>query len=178
MKSSKWAIVLVLLLVVAVLIVKQTRQNQKPRPTASRPAAAAAPGSQSEPSNSPAASEGQTAEEKTGESAQSDGPLSGADLDACLKSGLPTMADFGRGTCHACQQMAPVLEQAARDYRGRANIVFVELDKYPELGRKYNIRLMPTQVFFDKSGSVVNSHVGGLTREGVDYYLKSLGVDQ
>jgi len=88
------------------------------------------------------------------------------------------MADFGMGTCSPCKAMEPILKQATQDYWGRANILFVELDKYPELGREYGIRVMPTQIFFDASGSQVDYHMGFMDREEIDSRLAAAGAGQ
>ena len=61
--------------------------------------------------------------------------LPGSALPDSLKSGRPTLAEFGLGTCEVCKAMAPLLDQAAARYRGRANIVFVDLGAYQALGR-------------------------------------------
>jgi thioredoxin 1 len=106
------------------------------------------------------------------------GPLRGSKLTECLKSGRPTMADFGLGTCKTCKAMQPILKQAAQDYWGKANIVFVELDKYPELAREYRIAVMPTQIFLDAEGKQVDSHMGYMDRAEIDRRLTALGVER
>jgi thioredoxin 1 len=88
------------------------------------------------------------------------------------------MADFGLGTCKPCKAMEPILRQAAQDYWGKANILFIELDKYPDLARAYRIAVMPTQIFFDASGRQLDSHMGFLAREDIDQRLAALGVRQ
>jgi len=102
--------------------------------------------------------------------------LSGADLTEALKSGRPTMAEFGLGTCQVCREMAPVLEAAAGKLEGKANIISVDLDEHVLLGRYYQIRAMPTQVFFDKAGNQVERHVGKLTMEEISGKLAALGA--
>ena len=102
--------------------------------------------------------------------------LSGDDLSEALKSGRPTMAEFGLGTCEVCKRMAPLLEQAADGYAGKANIVSVDLDDHPAVGRYYQIRAMPTQVFFDSEGEEVGRHVGFLPSEEIEAKLAELGV--
>jgi thioredoxin 1 len=109
-------------------------------------------------------------EEKT------DGPLPGSILATCLKTGLPTMADFGRVWCIPCKQMVPVLKQAARDYSGKANIVFVDLEDYADLGREHRITAMPTQVFFDAAGKEVTRHMGYIGNPDIDAQLAKMGV--
>lgn len=104
------------------------------------------------------------------------GPLPGSKLENCLNNGLPTMADFGMGTCKPCKAMEPILKQATQDYWGKVNILFVELDKYPDLARKYRIAAMPTQIFFDASGKQVDSHMGYMDRSEIDRRLAALEI--
>jgi len=101
--------------------------------------------------------------------------LSGSHLADALKSGRPTMAEFGLGTCEVCKKMAPILEHAAVTYAGKANIVSVDLDEYAALGRYYQIRAMPTQVFFNPKGEEVGRHLGFLPPEEIAAELMKLG---
>jgi thioredoxin 1 len=110
------------------------------------------------------------------ETKKPEGPLPGSRLADCLKSGRLTMADFGRGWCVPCKMMVPVLKQAAQDYWGKAHIVFVELDEYPELGRRHRIATMPTQIFFDAKGKEVTRHMGFMGTEDMERQLAALGV--
>jgi thioredoxin 1 len=183
MRSSRFTVVLlVIAAVVAVLVAKARIQTRGPQlPTAplsdrislsDKPATDTSADPESPP-QMPSPPVPAAAREP-----KADDPLPGSQLDACLKSGRPTLADFGMGTCKPCQAMAPILKQAARDYWGKANIVFVELDKYPDLGRKYGIAVMPTQIFFDSSGTQVESHMGFMDRAGIDGRLTTLGAQQ
>jgi thioredoxin 1 len=102
--------------------------------------------------------------------------LPGAQLPEVLGNGRPTMADFGKNWCKPCKAMAPVLQQAAADYQGKANIVFVDLEQYAILGNHYKIATMPTQIFFDKAGKEATRHIGFLPGEEIDKELAALGA--
>jgi len=168
-----------------------TPEPQQPEPTVTTPAAAqTAPkpsppptGKPGNPKPSPPAGSQQSPaqpapESKSAPGPKPEGPLPGSKLKECLENGRPTMADFGLGTCKPCKAMEPILRQAAQDYWGKANILFIELDKYPDLARAYRIAVMPTQIFFDASGRQVDSHMGFLAREDIDQRLAALGVRQ
>ncbi|UCC69195.1 MAG: thioredoxin family protein [Armatimonadota bacterium] len=129
------------------------------------------PAAQSAPPAPPAAPAPQPAPEPAH-------PLSGADLSACLTSGRPTMADFGAGWCQPCKQMEPVLEQAAAKYAGKANIVYIDTDEYGRTARQYQIRLIPTQIFFDSEGKEIFRNIGLFPIEKIDEQLAKLGVQQ
>jgi len=105
-------------------------------------------------------------------------PLPGSKLAECLKSGRPTMADFGAGWCRACKLMEPVLVQAATKYEGRANVVYVDTDKYSQVARSYRIASIPTQIFFDAKGEKVSQHIGYWPIEDVARALAAAGVTE
>jgi thioredoxin 1 len=195
----------VVLIVVGVVIAKHARKSSEPPEAAQVPHAApeggpAPPAAEGrEPDETPVAgameagsdaSAGRPpdlnseppriahADHRSGPGAKAEGPLPGSNLSDCLASGLPTMADFGLGTCKACQAMEPILKQAAQDYQGRASIVFVELDKHPDLARDYRIAVMPTQIFFDADGKQVSSHMGYMDRAEIDRRLGAAGAKQ
>ena len=105
-----------------------------------------------------------------------EGLLPGSKLNECLKSNLPTLAEFGLGTCKVCIKMQPILQQTAKDYAGKANIVSVDLDEYADLARTYRISLMPTQIFFDAKGKIANKHVGYLSAEDIEIELADAGA--
>jgi thioredoxin 1 len=102
--------------------------------------------------------------------------LAAPQLSEALDSGRPTVVDFGKNWCKPCKAMAPVLQQVAADYKGKANIVFVDLERYAMLGDKYKIATMPTQIFFDKAGKEATRHIGFLPKEEIDKALAALGA--
>jgi len=101
-------------------------------------------------------------------------PLPGSKFEECLKSGRPTMADFGAGWCKPCKMMEPVLKEAAGKYEGKVSIVFVDTDEYGPLAKQYRVAAIPTQVFFDAKGKEVGRHVGYYPIEELDAQMRSL----
>jgi thioredoxin 1 len=103
-------------------------------------------------------------------------PLPGAKFEESLKSGRPTMADFGAGWCKACKLMEPVLQIAAAKYEGKVNIVFSDTDEYGAVAKRHRVVAIPTQIFFDGKGEEVGRHVGYYPIEDLDAQLRSLGL--
>ncbi|MEO0136781.1 MAG: thioredoxin domain-containing protein [candidate division WOR-3 bacterium] len=101
-----------------------------------------------------------------------DNPLSRA-----LKSGRPVLADFGRGTCIPCKMMQPILEKLQKEYAGKAEILIIDVGEYASLARQYKIMMIPTQIFFDKSGKEVYRHQGFMPEQDIIAQLKKLGVE-
>lgn len=100
----------------------------------------------------------------------------GNPLDRALKTGRPVLADFGRGTCIPCKRMKPILEELKQEYRGKAEILIIQIDDYRALTRRERIRLIPTQIFFDKDGKELYRHEGFMDREAIRRRLEELGV--
>jgi len=76
-----------------------------------------------------------------------------------LKSDAPVLVDFWGEWCGPCKAMAPMLDQLAADYAGRAKIVKVEMDKNQKTAMAWRVRSAPTLVLF-KHGAVQATHVG------------------
>jgi len=93
-------------------------------------------------------------------------------------AGLPRVVDLGADKCKACKEMAPILEELKREYAGRVVVEFIDVWKNPDAAKPYNIRLIPTQVFFDREGKEVWRHEGFLPKADFLKKFAELGVDQ
>lgn len=89
---------------------------------------------------------------------------------------LPKMVDLGRNTCIPCRMMAPILEELKKEYEGRAIIEVIDLRENMEAARKYRIRVIPTQIFFDAEGNEVWRHEGYMPKEQIVAKLAELGA--
>ena len=103
--------------------------------------------------------------------------LTSIPLEQALSSGLPTLAEFGRGICVPCKAMKPILEELATEYEGKLNVVIVEIDDHMDQAREYGIMAIPTQIFFDSSGNEVTRHMGFWPKEEIIAQLKKMGVE-
>ena len=100
---------------------------------------------------------------------------------AAVPSDLPvkgtvTMIDIGARKCIPCKMMAPIREELEKEYKDRAAIVFIDVWQNPEEGRKYRIRSIPTQIFYDKEGKEVFRHEGFFDKASIVAKLEQLGV--
>ncbi len=98
-------------------------------------------------------------------------------LEQALSSGLPTIAEFGRGVCIPCKEMKPILEELAIEYQGKLNVVIVEVDDHMDQVRQYGIMAIPTQIVFDSNGNEINRHVGLWPKEEIVEQLKKMGIE-
>lgn len=87
---------------------------------------------------------------------------------------MVTMVDFGADSCIPCKMMAPIIKKLESEYKGKAAIVFVDVWKDPDQAKNYGIRVIPTQIFFDKSGKEIDRHVGFMDEEAMKKQLDRL----
>ena len=91
-----------------------------------------------------------------------------------LESGKPVVIDFWATWCGPCRSIAPVIEGVATDYEDRAIIGKYNVDDGDELSAEFGIRNIPTLLFFDKSGQMVDKHVGTITRDALAAKIEAL----
>jgi thioredoxin 1 len=79
--------------------------------------------------------------------------------------GLVNLLDLGADSCLPCKMMAPILEKLEKVYRGKAAIIFIDVRKFPDQAKRFGIRAIPTQIFFDKKGKEVYRHEGFMSEK-------------
>lgn len=87
---------------------------------------------------------------------------------------MVTMVDLGADKCVPCKLMAPILEKLEAEYTEKAAILFIDVWKNPDQAKKYDIRTIPTQIFFDKSGKEQYRHVGFMSETDIKKQLDTL----
>jgi thioredoxin 1 len=90
--------------------------------------------------------------------------------------GMVTVVDLGADSCIPCKMMAPIIEKLEKNYRGKAAIVFIDVWKDKEPVKRFGIRAIPTQIFFDKEGKEVYRHTGFMGEADIIGQLKKMGV--
>ena len=97
-------------------------------------------------------------------------------LDIDFSKYQVTFLELGADRCIPCKQMQPIMKEIAETYADRVQVVFYDVWKDPEPGRKYGIQLIPTQVFMDQKGKEIFRHVGLFPKEEILELLKKHGV--
>jgi len=90
--------------------------------------------------------------------------------------GMVTMIDLGADACIPCKMMAPILKKLKKQYDGRAAIIFIDVWKDKDPARRFGIRAIPTQIFFDKEGKEIYRHLGFMSEKAIVDLLKKMGV--
>jgi len=89
--------------------------------------------------------------------------LNASNLDSTVSKGV-SLVDFWAPWCGPCRMLAPVIEELAEDFEGKANICKVNTDDEQDVAGKYGIRSIPTILFF-KDGELVDQMVGASSKQ-------------
>ncbi|RXJ80764.1 thioredoxin [Arcobacter sp. F2176] len=94
-------------------------------------------------------------------------------IEDTVKEGV-SLVDFWAPWCGPCRMIAPVIEQLAQEFEGKAKICKVNTEVEQDLTVKYEIRSIPTILFF-KDGEIVDQIIGTTTKgaleEKINKYL-------
>lgn len=91
--------------------------------------------------------------------------------------GMVTLIDLGANECIPCKMMAPIMAKMEKQYEGKAAIVFIDVWKHNEQAKRFGIRAIPTQIFFDEKCKEVFRHVGFMSEKAIVNQLKKMGVE-
>jgi thioredoxin 1 len=94
------------------------------------------------------------------------------DQEVLQSQGL-VMVDFWATWCGPCKIIAPVVEELAKEYAGKVKFVKVNTDENQDLAGRYNIRGIPTLMFF-KDGNMVDQVVGAVPKAQLKTKIDSL----
>lgn len=97
-------------------------------------------------------------------------------LKNAKKEGKIVMLELGSAGCIPCEQMKPVMEKLRTNYKGKLEVIFVDIRKEKETGRRFGVSMIPTQVFIDKSGKEFHRHIGFYSYEEIVPVLKKAGL--
>lgn len=83
-----------------------------------------------------------------------------------LNSDVPVLVDFTASWCGPCKQIAPLIDQLATEYAGKAIIAKCDIDESPGSAGRFGIRGVPSLYVF-KGGQIVAQQVGAVPKSKI-----------
>lgn len=92
-----------------------------------------------------------------------------SNFDEQINKGVK-LVDFWATWCGPCKMIAPVLEDLAEEYDGKADILKLDVDQNQATAAKYEVMSIPTLIVF-KDGEAVDKVVGFQPKENLAQVL-------
>lgn len=98
--------------------------------------------------------------------------LDASNFDEVKNEGV-VLVDFWAPWCGPCRMLAPVIEELAADFEGKAKICKVNTDEVQDIAAQFGIRSIPTILFF-KDGELKDQVIGAQSKQALSDKLNSL----
>ena len=99
--------------------------------------------------------------------------ITDANFAETLNTDKPVVVDFWATWCGPCKAIAPVVEEVAAEYEGKAVVGKCNVDDCADTPDTYGLRSIPTILFF-KNGELVDRHVGVISKADLSAKIDAL----
>ena len=90
-----------------------------------------------------------------------------------LKTDKAVVVDFWAAWCGPCRMIAPIIEDLAGEFDGKAVIGKLDVDENQQTAIKYGVRSIPTVLFF-KGGELKDTIIGAMPKSAFVEKLNKL----
>ena len=99
--------------------------------------------------------------------------ITSENFDALCNTGKPIILDFWATWCGPCRRMAPIIDELADEYEGRAIVGKCDIEDDEDLPMRFGVRSIPT-ILFIKDGQVVDKQIGACPKSALQEKLNAL----
>ena len=87
-----------------------------------------------------------------------------------VNSQVPVLVDFWAPWCGPCRAVAPALEQAAKERRGRIKVVKLNVDENPRTAAMHQVQSIPT-LLLQRGPLLAGRVAGALPKDELDAFI-------
>ena len=98
--------------------------------------------------------------------------ITDSNFNEIVSKNKTVLIDFWAEWCGPCRMIAPMIEELAGEYDGKAVIGKLDVDNNQESSVKFGVRSIPTLLVF-KDGELVDRHVGAVSKETLSQSIDS-----
>ena len=99
--------------------------------------------------------------------------ITDANFAEIINTDQPVLVDFWATWCGPCRALAPVVDELAQEFAGKAVVAKCNVDDCDDVPMNFGIRSIPTLLFF-KNGQVVDRIVGAAPKADIAARLNAL----
>ena len=97
--------------------------------------------------------------------------INDADFETTVvQSDIPVLVDFWAPWCGPCKMIAPILDEIAPEFAGKAKTVKINVDDNQLVAGQFGVRSIPTLLLF-KNGQLVATQVGALPKNQLAAFI-------
>jgi thioredoxin 1 len=93
--------------------------------------------------------------------------------EKALQQDQVAVVDFWAEWCGPCRMIGPFIEELSKEYGERVLVGKLNVDDNPQVSMKYNVRSIPTVLFF-KNGQMVDRQVGATSKKVLQSKIDAL----
>lgn len=99
--------------------------------------------------------------------------ITDTNLEAVIASSKVVLMDLWAAWCGPCRMLSPVVDDIAEEYAGKVEVCKCNVDDCEEAAAKFNIRNIPTILYF-KDGQLAERSVGLVSKQEIESILNNL----
>jgi len=85
-------------------------------------------------------------------------------ISAVRTARVPVLVEFYADWCGPCKVVGPMVDELARELKGKALVIRINIDENPTLAREHGVGPIPTFIAF-KSGREIGREIGGIPKQ-------------